>query len=346
MPEGLGVVYLGMALPTAKDFAAAHHFSDAITQLLVDQLMHACECGYLMVNFRRDGMLKSRTSRVDPNEVAYRITQLGSGHRQNLAGQIEVFLQRAVSIATENRILLDALRTADAALAAQLGPHVDEWSEKMRSAYAWGMLSAQVDGSEKDSELRILMLGASPKGDLRITREHSRIRDEIDIAKHRDRVDIDVRLSATTRDLQRSIARFRPHVVHFSGHGDEKLITFERDLNPVHTGVVVTAEAFSAACKATDFPPRLIVLNSCNSASTAKDLVATVAPLGIGMNKVTEDDDSIEYAAALYSSLANGQSVHSAHQAGKAAIGLADGQHSSPYLAASDGIDPASVFLV
>jgi hypothetical protein len=223
---------------------------------------------------------------------------------------------------------------------------IDAWSDEMRKAYAWGALSAQVQESAKDGELRILMLGASPEGSLRIAREHSRIRDEIDAATYRDRVDMDVRLSATTRDLLRGISGFRPHVVHFSGHGDEKLISFERDLDSAHAGVVVTGEAFSAACRATDFPPKLIFLNSCRSATTADALVADFAPLAIGMAGRVSDIDSITYAAALYSALANQQSVYAAHEAGKAAIHIGGGQHDSPHLAVAGGIDPKSVFFV
>jgi len=37
----------------------------------------------------------------------------------------------------------------------------------------------------------------------------------------RDYVEIDPRPSATTEDLLDGLMKFRPHVVHFSGHGDE-----------------------------------------------------------------------------------------------------------------------------
>lgn len=72
--------------------------------------------------------------------------------------------------------------------------------------------------------------------------------------------------------------RFRPHVVHFSGHGDDDLIVFEDELDEHHAGVIVTARAFASAVKATDDPPLLVLLNSCNSAAQIDHLVESVAP--------------------------------------------------------------------
>jgi hypothetical protein len=198
----------------------------------------------------------------------------------------------------------------------------------------------------RKEKLRLLMLGASPEGNRRVGREHTRIRRAVEAAVHRDQVDIEVRLSATAQDLLEGIARFRPHVVHFSGHGDERLITFETDRDTFHQGVVVTASAFAAACAATDAPPTLVVLNACKSSATADALVARFAPLAIGMADGIDDTDALHYAAALYSSIANGHSVQSSHLAGKAAIELAGGQHDLPYLAMATGIDPAGVLLV
>ncbi|MEV6620296.1 CHAT domain-containing protein [Amycolatopsis sp. NPDC051106] len=198
----------------------------------------------------------------------------------------------------------------------------------------------------KVEKLRILMLGASSQGDLRVGREHTRIRRAVEVAVHRDQVEIDVRLSATAQDLLEGIAKFRPHVVHFSGHGDDQLIVFEDDIDDLHEGVIITASAFAAACAATDDPPTLVVLNACHSKGTAEALVNRCAPLAVGMNGSIDDADALQYATALYSSIANGHSVGSAHAAGKAAIELSGGEHDLPYLALTPGITASVVKLV
>jgi hypothetical protein len=113
----------------------------------------------------------------------------------------------------------------------------------------------------KQEVLRVLILGASSEGDLRVGREQKRIRAAVESALHRDLVELDVRPAATTADLLDGITKFRPHVVHFSGHSDADLIVFEQEEDAPHAGVIVTAAAFARAVQATDTPPLLVLLN-------------------------------------------------------------------------------------
>lgn len=119
----------------------------------------------------------------------------------------------------------------------------------------------------KRERLRILILGASSEGNLRVGREQKRIRAAVESAQHRDLVELDPRPAATTAGLLAGITRFRPHVVHFSGHSDEDLIEFEDELDESHPGVIVTATAFANAVAATDDPPLLVFMNACKSAA-------------------------------------------------------------------------------
>jgi hypothetical protein len=106
------------------------------------------------------------------------------------------------------------------------------------------------------------------------------------------------------------ITRFRPHVVHFSGHGSEHLIAFEQDVDASHDQpALVSAEAFAQALSATDDPPRLVLLNSCDSAAQIDQLVTKVTPFAIGMTEEIEDGDAITYATQFYAAVANGQSI-------------------------------------
>lgn len=266
--------------------------------------------------------------------------------------QAKIAKAEAVESAREARKRDIALRAANRAMRAAQ-------EEQRRIAEQAAAAYERVDGVEaktdavlralrapKAERLRILMLGASPEGDLRIAREHTRIRRAVEVSVHRDLVDIDPRLSATTQDLLEGIAKFRPHVVHFSGHGGEELVSFEDELDERHSGIVVTANAFASVCAATDDPPMVVVLNACQSASIADRLVQRFAPIAIGMHEDIDDGDALHYATALYSSIANGHSVGSAHLAGKAAVELAGGEHELPYLVAADGVDPSAVILV
>jgi hypothetical protein len=161
----------------------------------------------------------------------------------------------------------------------------------------------------KAERLRVLILGAASEGDLRVGREQSGIRAAVQAALHRDQIELDVRPAATTTDLLDGITRFRPHVVHFSGHSNEQLIVFEDDTDEPHQGYVVTADSFKRAIRATDDPPLLVLLNSCKSAAQLPELVGETIPFAIGMSESIEDIDAITYAAQFDSAIANGQSV-------------------------------------
>lgn len=199
----------------------------------------------------------------------------------------------------------------------------------------------------KPEKLRVLMLGASSEGDLRVGREQKRIRAAVESALHRDQIELDARAAATTHDLLDGLSRFRPHVVHFSGHSNEDLILFEDERDEPHEGVVVNARVFAKAIQATDDPPLLVLLNSCKSASQIDALVEQVVPFAIGMADEIGDADAINYAAQFYASVANGQSIQSAHLAGRVRLEL-DGLEGSelPTLAWADDVDPATTMLV
>lgn len=199
----------------------------------------------------------------------------------------------------------------------------------------------------KPEKLRVLMLGASSEGDLRVGREQKRIRAAVESALHRDLVELDVRPAATTADLLDGITKFRPHVVHFSGHSNEDLIVFEDETDMPHEGVVVSARAFAAAISATDDPPLLVLLNSCRSAGQLDALIAGIVPFAIGMADEIEDGDAISYAAQFYAAVANGQSISSAHLSGQAALQLAGLNGADlPTLAWAVGVDPSTTLLV
>lgn len=191
------------------------------------------------------------------------------------------------------------------------------------------------------------MLGASSEGDLRVAREQTRIKRAVQSALHRDLVEIDARDSATAADLLDGLSRFRPHVVHFSGHGNADLIEFEDEVDAPHQGVVVSAEAFAHAVNAVDEPPLLVVLNACDSATQAERLAGSVAPFAIGMAAEIADTDAITYAARFYAAITDGQSILAAHELARSELELAGlPAHELPTLAHADGVDPADGVLV
>jgi hypothetical protein len=65
------------------------------------------------------------------------------------------------------------------------------------------------------------------------------------------------------------------------------------------------------------------------------------------MSDEIADGDAIIYAARFYTSVADGQSIQSAHMAGKAALELAGlAAHDLPGLVHAPDVDPGQTFLV
>jgi hypothetical protein len=198
----------------------------------------------------------------------------------------------------------------------------------------------------KKEELRILYVTANPHGDLRVDEEIRRVKAVVRASTHRDQVLMETLSAATPGDLLDGLTSFRPHVVHFSGHSDDTALTFDDGGNEHGPGKTVTARAFKAAVEAPDEPPRLVVLNSCESAAQLTALLGKV-PTAIGMSDSIGDPDALTFATRFYRSLAEGQSVQASLETARADMkmnGLPD--HDLPVLEALPGVDAAQVRLV
>lgn len=297
------------------------------------------------------------TARSKTNEASRRDTEAESAGKEAARWQT-----KAAAYAKEESALMTKVTRAEQteADAAERRRKRDQQRAERDTAAERAALNSRITGTEaavdqilrqlpapKPEKLRVLILGASSEGDLRVGREQKRIRSAVESALHRDQIELDVRPAATTSDLLDGITKFRPHVVHFSGHSNEDLIVFEDEQDEPHKGVIVTARAFAKAVQATDDPPLLVLLNSCKSAAQIDDLVAEVAPFAIGMADSIDDSDAINYAAQFYAAIANGQSINASHLSGQAALELAGLDSSElPTLAWAADVDPTSTILV
>lgn len=113
----------------------------------------------------------------------------------------------------------------------------------------------------KSEKLRVLLLAAASVGDLRVGQEQQRIRAAVQSATHRDLVELDLHPAATADVFLDALTRFRPHIVHFSGHSTQDLIVFEKGEDGFHEGAIVSAGASPGPS-----PPW--TTNRCRSCST------------------------------------------------------------------------------
>lgn len=198
--------------------------------------------------------------------------------------------------------------------------------------------------------LRVLYMTASPDfaRPLRVDAEVSSVQRAIKSARHRLAMDIKYAPAATQQDLFDRLNFERPHVLHFSGHGEEGALLFDNASVTDPKTDPVTFDVLAAFLSAIDTPPRLLVMNACDSL-TGAELLLEAVPIVIGMSDEIEDAAAAIFAVQFYSAIANGQPIGHAFRQGKAAILqmlMSDEQAELPMLIHRDDVDPDAVRLV
>jgi hypothetical protein len=131
-------------------------------------------------------------------------------------------------------------------------------------------------------------------------------------------------------DLQDLLLRYRPDIVHFSGHGSPAgELFFEQ-----HDGTVqpATASALHHLFHTLQDNIRCVVLNACYSTQQAAS-IAEVIDCVVGMAHGVTDVAAVEFATAFYRALGYGRDVQTAFALGIGQINLS-GQngHDAPQL--------------
>jgi len=168
---------------------------------------------------------------------------------------------------------------------------------------------------------RILVLAANPKDVIRLRLEEE-IRDideALRMAEYRDRFELVQQWAVRVKDLQRHLLRYRPDMVHFSGHGsEENEIILE---NTTGKRQPVSVRALSGLFAALKGRTRCVVLNACYSEQQAQAIAEHVDCV-IGMSQRIKDVSSIAFAPAFYQALAFGENVKTAFDLGCVQIDL------------------------
>lgn len=134
--------------------------------------------------------------------------------------------------------------------------------------------------------LTVLFLSSNPilGSNLRTDVEFAKVQDAIWRSRYRDNVKIEHRPAANLNTILNGLNDLRPDIIHFSGHGDQTGLYLD-DQSVPEFAVPGQAEDFSEhaeygllakALAATDFPPKLVVLNSCYSSDSLRSISGLV----------------------------------------------------------------------
>jgi len=154
---------------------------------------------------------------------------------------------------------------------------------------------------------------------LRTEAEVRGVQKEIRGALHRDAVELSHMPAATHQDMLDGLNDKRPHVIHFSGHGGGRGLLFDNGSPSKPEGVDVSYDNLGSFLAATDHPPRLLVLNACDTLDGAETLLPIV-PVIIAMSDTISDSAAAIFASRFYAAIASGQSVGSALKQSKATL--------------------------
>ncbi len=195
-------------------------------------------------------------------------------------------------------------------------------------------------------KIKVLFLAANPSktGKLMLDEEIRAITEKIYASEFRDYLEVESYWAVRPDDLLQSLNRYKPHIVHFSGHGSQSGELILVDINGAPKPVDVrTLKALFTILKDNI---QVVILNACYSRTQAEAIVEVIN-CAIGMNNAIGDQAAITFAASFYRALGFGRSIQEAFDQGKVAL-LLEGipEENTPELLVKEGCDPSHIVLV
>lgn len=197
------------------------------------------------------------------------------------------------------------------------------------------------------ARLRIALLVTNPErfGPLQTGIEARYIDEGIKLAGRAQEVDLKVFLAPTFDTLVDALNGYKPHVLHFSGHGGGRALLFDNERAGDDGGTVLDYDMVSRILTAAAPKPKLLVLAACDTVDGAEQFLEAV-PAVVAMSDSIEDEAACEFSRRFYRSLSGGASIENSLRQAKALLdhkGYPDAV--LPQLIAKDERARTNVFL-
>ncbi len=177
------------------------------------------------------------------------------------------------------------------------------------------------DSINAGDQITILFLASNPEQTayLNLTKEVEEIDQKVRSSEFRDKLRLEKHFEQKPGDLQENLLRYKPTIVHFSGHGDStgELLVMDTNGRPK----VVSVEAFKLLFSTLTDNIRVILLNACYSKEQAA-AISDVIDFVIGMNLPISDDAAIVFSAAFYRAIGYGRTIQQAFDSARTEIAL------------------------
>lgn len=152
---------------------------------------------------------------------------------------------------------------------------------------------------------RILMVSANPTDGarLRLDEEERTIREVLRDSKNRNEFDIQPLPAARDADLQRELAEYEPHVIHFCGHGVKEGLGFDAGNDQTHwIDIHTLVDLFRSARSHLE----CVIFNACYTEALA-EVTSEHIDFVVGMNDSVGDKAAIHFSRGFYTGLFAGK---------------------------------------
>lgn len=233
--------------------------------------------------------------------------------------------------AERDRVLTDIALEIQALLAAEAGA----------PAEAGPPPGPPLPGKASREPVRILLLSANPDTShpLELEEEAREIERAWRLGELRDRFELLRYHAVRPTDLEQFLLQHRPHLVHFSGHGDVEGICLQGEKGQIQP---VPGALLERLFEHFQRDLRCVVLNACFSSLQAPS-IARVVDCVVGMSAKITDRAAIRFAGAFHQALSFGRDVQAAFELGRLQIDLADLRGGETPTLLAERCDPATV---
>ena len=175
-----------------------------------------------------------------------------------------------------------------------------------------------------EKKFRIAFLATNPDGaaSLRTDMEARAVQRALKQSSNVSEIDVRHLPAATAGDLVLALNEYRPHIVHFAGHGGDGALLFDDENLGADGGAVIEFSLVRDILAATDHPASMLVFSACDTLEGA-EIFLPPAKAVVAMSSAIGDASAIVFSAAFYAGLAGKQSLGSALEQGRNAIKLA-----------------------
>jgi len=159
--------------------------------------------------------------------------------------------------------------------------------------------------------MNILFLAANPLNTsrLELAEEYRIIDERLNGTPFRDKFTLVPQVALRPTDLAKSLLRYHPHIVHFSGHGTNRgEIILQNNSGEAHT---VSSQHLAKLFGILKDNVACVVLNGCWTAKQAH-IIAEEIGCVVGMSSSVGDSTAMKFAAGFYQAIGFGRDIQDA----------------------------------